>query len=329
MEDLNEQGAPHWQPQRKGLDQVIDLVVEDLFEGVGGAWNRLLSRLRQTPSQPTENGAPEAIDTKEHRNVADKEVVVPENEILRVSKTFPIALKGDLAGAIALQIEHLVPLKSDEVAFVYEKDKAPSDQSVLAIHISIVRRAFLDPLIAETSDTSAPVKIVVPSAQDGQTPITLWESEALQKRTQTRRLILLLGLLCFALAWMVSNALEARWEKVEAAWQTEIGEVQLRANEARALAEDIAEFEAEAKVLDSLVPGDELSQVLARLTDLLPDSVYLTKLDLHDGTLLLEGSLTGPVDLEAIFASVHWLEVKAHSKTDEEQPSFQLTAEVL
>lgn len=203
----------------------------------------------------------------------------------------PLAAERDLGRVMRYEMDRLTPFDIDEVfwhAAVERRDRA---RGRLHVRLSLVAIAAVAPALAALRDIGlAPAVLEAPAPGGGVRRIGLVPPDDRRARSR-HRLDVAAAAACAALALVAAGLPFVRQSLAFAAIEARIGQLQPRVAEVEALRRHIASQGAGADVLtaERARTGDVL-QVLASVTELLPDDTVLSDFTLSQGKLGIGGT---------------------------------------
>lgn len=210
---------------------------------------------------------------------------LPRELLLEREVTLPAAAEQDLEAVLGYEMDRNTPFTAAEVHFaatVIRRDRA---RGQITARLSLVAR----PAIAGLLDALAAAGIAPAAIETGRPPavrrIALGRPPA-----RSRRLRRALDALIAVLVVAVVAAPFLRTERAISAVDARIDALRPRVDEAEALRRRLASdtTSADAIAAESARLGDAL-QVLATVTEILPDDTFLTELGLHARKLTVAG----------------------------------------
>ncbi|GBQ87710.1 PilN domain-containing protein [Asaia krungthepensis] len=220
-------------------------------------------------------------------------LMVEPDTIMQRVVTLPLAAAQDLDAVLAFEMDRLTPFESG--ALLWHHDILRRDPYLGQIHLrlSLILRDSVAPTIESLTRLGRyPDRI---SDATGAS-ITLPRIVSLRERLQDGRVLKLAGAITalltagVALFWIQS----ARIGRLE----RDISALRAPALEASQLRQRIeTRQEGDRLVRNARAKLGDPVEILARLTQLLPDNAYLTDLNLKQGELLISGSSSDPAGL--------------------------------
>lgn len=235
------------------------------------------------------------------KNLLQLELVLPESQVLRRKVTVPAAAHSNLRQALGFQISKLTPFSRDQVFHDVVEGSANGAAAMHEVELVVVARAFAQPWLDQVSRVSgmpvAGLQVSMPTGQKN-TSNLLGQSgvpSRWHKRLNRNSYLALLLVMSVGLA-MVAPVAKLRLQTV------------LANQEIAALDRQVADTRHGWRELQRGVEGLEFmlaqyeqrghpSAILAELTRLIPDNVYLTSMTLDQNRIELTGQGTAVVDL--------------------------------
>jgi general secretion pathway protein L len=210
--------------------------------------------------------------------------------LLERSVVLPLAAEREPEPVLRYELDRLTPFSGEEVFWTWRIERRDRQRGRLHLRVSLIPKAGLATLIAGLQQAGP-----APAVIEAELPGGEWRSIAIAEphpRAQRwrRRGLASAGLLCAVLALAVVALPFLRQELASRAIERRIAALTPRVDEVEALRNRLARDRAGADALaaDEARLGNPL-QVIAELTQLLPDDTYLTELTLQDRKLVLTG----------------------------------------
>jgi general secretion pathway protein L len=239
---------------------------------------------------------------------------VAEDIVLRRQLCLPLDAEATLRQAIAFQIDGLTPFKREEVYFGHRVDDRNHGAGVLLVSLAAVPKSRVAAALARADAQGLPAAMLEAPAEG--TPILIPLSEpdggAAGRRGPGRMFTALLGmalLLVGVAAFIPIDRVERRVADLSGAVEKARDNAQAvqRLREKLASIGETGRFFAERKA-----PGMLAIDVLGELTQRLPDSAWLTELQVNEKQILVSGfatnapSLLGALEASPMFANTNF-----------------------
>lgn len=243
----------------------------------------------------------EQLVTGTDEKLLQLELVLPDSQVLRRKVTVPAAAHNDLRQALGFQISKLTPFNRDQVFYDVVAGSANRSAAMHEVELVVVARAFAQPWLDQVSRVSgmpvARLQVSMPTGQKNTN--NLLGQPGVPSRWHKR-----LNLNSYLVALLVIS--------VGLAMLAPVAKLRLQAalvnQEVAALDRQVAEIRHGWQELQREVEGLEFmlgqyeqrrhpSLVLAELTRLIPDNVYLTSMILDQNGIQLTGQGTAVVEL--------------------------------
>ena len=243
----------------------------------------------------------EQLVTGTDEKLLQLELVLPESQVLRRKVTVPAAALSNLRQALGFQISKLTPFSRDQVFYDVVEGLTSGSVGTHEVELVVVARAFAQPWLDQLSRVSGlPVARLQAGMPSGQRNTSnLLEQPGVPsrwyKRLNRNSYLALLLVMSAGLA-MSAPVLKLRLQAV------------LVNQEIAALDRQVADTRHGWQGLQREVEGLEFmlmqyeqrghpSAILAELTRLIPDNVYLTSMTLEQNRIQLAGQGTSVVEL--------------------------------
>lgn len=228
-------------------------------------------------------------------------VRLDERHALRTTASLPLAAERNLAQVIGFEFERLVPFKQSEVYFAYRLTARDKAAQTIGVELTIVPHAELAKMIDALPGLgfrAAEIHVAGPVP----TSIAIAHANRIEPSRSGRRINLGLGAVAMVLA--VGCAAIPLWrdhatiESLDA----QIADARSQAEASATLQKQIdAESRDQRFLVDRKNASPTVTELLATLTQLLPDDTYLTELEVKGDQVRMVG-LTGSAT--ALLASI-------------------------
>jgi len=265
---------------------------------------------------------------------------LPGEDVVVRRIAIPVQAREFAGGIVSNQIERLSPWRADQAVYGFAADADAEDPATLAVRVLIAPRAVIDAARERLAAIGLSVdRIVVPSrGADGVKAVALWSrlvDVSSENQNRMRRQVgigiaaVVAASLCLSV-WATISAQFIRGESDDVAARIETlrrqmqGPVTLK-SAASLPPNERAWFEKEMSPSAAIV--------LEALSRALPDTAYLTELDLHGTTLRIAGltsdapSLIAPLQHSGSFTDVRFFAPTTHG-SDNAQFTFHIESVV-
>jgi general secretion pathway protein L len=221
----------------------------------------------------------------------------------------PLAAKQDLDDMLRLEMDRLTPFAADQVLSAHRIVAQDQRERRLTVELQVAPKAVVDDALELAGRLGATVERVElePTGEDALALDLLPDRTTASGGHGITRALAVLALILAALAVALplrqQHASLADLERQAAAAKT-------RAEESLALRRRLEALTSSAAFLvEEKTDAPMVSQVLAELTRIVPDTAYVSQLQLRDGTLQLHGfaetasALIGLLDASPLFTT--------------------------
>jgi len=249
--------------------------------------------------------------------------------------TLPLAAQENLPEVLSFQMERETPFRREDVYFSHRVLERDTDKGQLLVQLNVAPRRIVDEALTLTNGWNASAAALPEDAGVSSEGVPLCFHPRGYREGRPTRLNLALGVLNVALLGAVvgiplleqQNELERLRAELERAREDAQAAVSLR-DRVKSLEQELS-FVAERKRTHS-----SMVLLLEELTTLLPDSTWLYRLEVKDGTVHLQGVSEAASSLIArIEASSMFREVRFGSPVTQDNRSglerFRLSAEIV
>lgn len=266
---------------------------------------------------------------------------LPPEKLVSRRLTVPIQAQEFLKGVIGHQIERLSPWPPAQTIYGYETAPSRDDPGLLDIRVFITSRSNIDLTCNELATSGlTPTRIDIRTRPgDNTSCVTLWNRPARTSHHQFQEVPRIIGMSLAALVFLslassllaiyTTNSVRAKRDEIAARV-----EALLRHDHMSHKPRDLTSLTPaeRAWVLKENAPAAIL--ILDELTRSLPDSAYLTQLNIENTSLRITGLATdAPSLIAALQKSHHFSDVHFFSPTIESENStlyrFSIAARVV
>ena len=218
---------------------------------------------------------------------------LPAEAGLRTSMVLPLAAAGNLAEVVSFELDRRTPFKSDEIYFTHRLLRREPAQQRLVVELTVAPRSIVDHALSLAESIGLEVEAVeVASAQDDMTP----PGNLLPPRPQRLGARLpRLGIAGLAAAAAALAAVAVflpiyQADQTADALAAELAAAKQQAGESLALQKEIdAEIQESGFLATRKRDAPAVSEVLYRLTRILPDDSWLTELQFANPDVQITG----------------------------------------
>jgi general secretion pathway protein L len=214
---------------------------------------------------------------------------------LRTTAALPLAAERNLAQVIGFEFERLVPFKQSEVHFAYRVTARDKVAQTIAVELTIVPQAELAKTAAALPGLgfrATEIQVASPAA-NAPTIIPIATENSIARSRNGRRINLGLGAIAIILAIACATIPLWRDSATLKSLDAQIANARRQAEASATLQKQIdAESRDQRFLIGRKNAGPTVTELLATLTQLLPDDTYLTELEVKGDTVRMVG-LTG------------------------------------
>jgi general secretion pathway protein L len=209
--------------------------------------------------------------------------------LLEREVSLPLAAEPDVGNALRFSIDTLTPFTADELFWnwaIMLRDRA---HGRLHVRLSLVRKAAVERLIAALERLGAAPKLLDVSLSDTDTRTIALDGAASRSITLRRHGLVGLGGCVLGVALALAALPIVLQMRASAATEAQIAALQPRVAQVVALRRAAGDAGGADVIGHERARVGDAVQVLAILTDTLPDDTYLTELSLRQRTIALTG----------------------------------------
>jgi general secretion pathway protein L len=229
---------------------------------------------------------------------------LPAQAILERRVTLPLAAERALGRVLEYEMDRLTPFSAAELFWTFTIEHHDRARGSLHVRLSLVPKAQLRPL-TEPLEHAGLTPSVLEAPVAGEAPRRIWlrRAQSAGDRWRRRGLVVAAGA-CAALAVTAAVLPFVLQASARATLEGRIAGLRPAVSKAEALRSQIGRNAAGADVItaEQARVGDAL-EVLATITDLLPDDTYLTDVSLRERKVELTGESAAAARLIAILSA--------------------------
>jgi general secretion pathway protein L len=225
-------------------------------------------------------------------------------ELLEKTLSLPLAARGQLDQALAFEMDRETPFATDELYWNYHIERIDQSQQRLSVHLVLIPKARLTPLLTVLSQADLRPKWV--EVADAPAAGAFLPLDDHRGPPQHRSRLVLAGAAACCITLAVGAALTPfiRQQVELASFDREIQAGQSIAAETDALRREADRLSRSAEFVRSAKEKSARPlEVLASVTQLLPDDTYLTEIELRQRKLTVSGRSAGAARLIGTFAA--------------------------
>ena len=228
---------------------------------------------------------------------------LPASQVLHKHVTLPAAAKRDLQQVLGFEIDRETPFTRDEVYWTYYVQQNGSAEGRFDVDLLLVPRAFADPYITELKRAGIEPAGIEVDVGSGLTTLIRLAPQKREPWLRIERPLLPLAGAAAALAVLVliTPFLVQQWVLVSA--DTAMASLTGPAKEAATLRQTVDTAIRAADFLTAERSRNRSAvEILAAVTDALPDDTYLTSLSIRGGKVTMSGFSSSAADLIGVLA---------------------------
>jgi general secretion pathway protein L len=218
----------------------------------------------------------------------------PASALLERRVTLPLAADRDPGGVLRYELDRLTPFAPDEVFWAWRQEGRDVPRGTLRLRVSLLPKAGLLAAIGALGRAGLAPTRLEPIGPDGQPrAMAVGDPDGTarpRREAWRRRGLAAAGILCGGLALAAVSLPFLSQSMALAAAERQIDALRSRVAEAERLRKQIAEAKGgrDAIAAERARVGEAL-QVVAALTEILPDDTHLTELTLRQRRLTMAG----------------------------------------
>jgi general secretion pathway protein L len=292
--------------QRARLVLLVDAPGDNLLEETGQR-SRPLGRIElETPAVGRARHVLAAVPRAARNGATGLVLRYPASRALRTPVTLPLAADRNLAEVVGFEFERLVPFSRSDVYYAYRVTARDRQAQQLRLELFVLPRsdvAMLSQTIDSLGMRVTGLEVAEPGGDARVTPVPLSDHDAGSARQTGRGIVMglsvaaaLLALICVAIPfWQASGAI--------ASLRAQMGEARRQAETAATLQKQIeAKRQEEQFLSDRKRAMPTVTELLATLTQMIPDDAYLTELSVNGDHVRLVGAASSATALLTLIA---------------------------
>ena len=222
-------------------------------------------------------------------------VRLDERRALRTTASLPLAAERNLAQVIGFEFERLVPFKQSDAYFAYRVTARDKAAQTIAVELTIVPHVELAKIVAALPGLGFRAAEIQVAGGAGETPtiIPFANENRIARSRSGRRINFALG--AVAMLFAIACIAIPLWRDRATidSLDVQIANARHQAEASAALQKQIdAENRDQRFLIDRKQASPTITELLATLTQLLPDDTYLTELEVKGDEVRMVG-LTG------------------------------------
>jgi general secretion pathway protein L len=229
---------------------------------------------------------------------------IARTELLEKTLTLPLAARNELDQVLAFEMDRETPFAADELYWNYSVAGIDQSQGQVFVRLILIPKDRLMPLLTVLGHAGLRPKWVEVADAPTDSAFLPLEDHRRPPRQQSRLILNGAAALCLMLA-LAAVLIPFVQQQIElAALDSEVRAGQAIAAETEALRREADRLSRSAEFVRSAKEkGARLLEVLATLTQLLPDDTYLTDIELRQRKLTLSGRSGGAARLVGMLAA--------------------------
>lgn len=242
---------------------------------------------------------------------------LPADQVVVRRIAVPAKAREFLPGIVRNQLERLSPWQADRAVYGFEAKPSAEDATALDVRVCVSSRAIVEAARAELAALGLTVDRIVAPADGTAASVAVWSRLADSSRESIARARWLIGgtlAACLAVGlgvsvWGFASAAALQADSEEIAARAKVLQRQLQAPHA---ARSLASLSPAERAWVSKETSPASFVVIEVLSRVLPDSAYLTELQLDGTTVRMIGlasdapSLLAPLERSGHFVDVHF-----------------------
>ena len=229
---------------------------------------------------------------------------IARTELLEKTLALPLAARGELDQALAFEMDRETPFAADELYWNYSIESVDQLQGRLFVHLILIPKDRLMPLLMILGQAGLRPKWVEVADAPADSAFLPLENHRSPPQHRSRLVLAGAAACCLTLALGAALIPFVRQQVELASLDGEIRAGQAIAAETDALRREADRLSRSAAFVRSAKEKRARPlEVLATVTQLLPDDTYLTDIELRQRKLTLSGRSAGAARLIGVFAA--------------------------
>lgn len=222
---------------------------------------------------------------------APRDLVLPEDMVLRKSLVMPLATESNLRQALSFEMDRHTPFQADDIYFDYRIVERDKEKGVLNLELAVATRTVMDQQVESLAARGLAPSGVDVAFSGRPAGMNLLPMEARHRVSNRRtRMNLLLSLVAvLLLAVVMAQSLWLRQAQLENV-QASIEEVRVEARRVQNIRTQIEDASEAAGFMQTRRAANRPTlKVIAEVTRILPDDTYLDRMRVWDGNIQIQG----------------------------------------
>ena len=292
--------------QQARLVLLVDMPGDNLLEETGQDTRRLGRIELDTPAPGQARRVLAAVPRAARNGATGLVLRYPASRALRTPVTLPLAAEKNLAEVVGFEFERLVPFSRSDVHYAYRVIARDKQAQQLRLELFVLPRSEVAALSRTVDSLGLPVaglEVAEPGPDARITPIPLSDRDAGSARQTGRGVVIglsaaavALALICVAIPfWQASGAI--------ATLRAQMAEARRQAETATTLQKQIEAKRQEEQFLSGRKRAmPTMTELLATLTQMIPDDAYLTEMTINGDRVRLVGAASSATALLTLIA---------------------------
>jgi general secretion pathway protein L len=212
---------------------------------------------------------------------------LPAHALLERDVVLPLAVERDLARVLQYDMDKWTPFAAQDIAWSWKITRRDHQQARLHVQLALVQKTLWEPLVAALGLVGIQVAALEFA---GPPPRRIALPHATATQAARRRLLTATGALCCVLAVAAIAVPFVRQSLARDAVEARIAALRIPAARVQALRQRVTgSSTANGIVAAERARSGDMLQILADITDLLPDDTFLTDLSVQARQITLAG----------------------------------------
>lgn len=218
-------------------------------------------------------------------------VILPADQVLRRALELPAAVEDNLERVAGFEIDRQTPFRADQAIHAARVVSRDSSSGMLRVELIVARREQVERASAWAAALATPLEAIDIDLDDGPAFVNLLPQDlrprpALGAGLRVVAALAVIALLIYGLAAQIEQRRMAQIELLQA----RIADIQIEARQASEVREQVeSALEAASFLRQRRAAKPTFPELLADLTERLPDSVYLSRLVINGDELQITG----------------------------------------
>lgn len=241
------------------------------------------------------------------RDVQQTILLLPADRVLSRPLTLPLAAEENLREVLGFEMDQHTPFPADRVYYDYLVTERNAELQTLSLDLIYTRRDDADKLLDLADELGLDVDVVTSHSRDGSNVRAvnlLPQDRRRRRRINVHRLNVALAACCLVLLGVAIAMPIVQKDRVLDVLEEQVAAASAEAREGNQLRRELEQMADASRFLFEKKRADVMAvQYVEEVSRILPDHTFLTRLDLSETELQIQGQSTASSSLISIIES--------------------------